>query len=156
MPLGTNLPFFIADPSDKTEEVFDVLEESHYLLCPPRLLGYAAKEKTWGQFRINAVKYIEGRKETSAFDKDLQLDKTYKNMIKAMVENHSRIGDKGKADIVKGKGSGLVLLLHGTRYSPIRRYFKLVECLGPPGVGKTVRVEQACSSSLAMSHVYTR
>lgn len=83
------------------------------LLCPPRLLGYATQEKTWGQFKVESLKVIETREGKSAFDNTLQLDETYKTMVKALVENHSKLSTKAKKDVVKGKGQGLVMLLHG-------------------------------------------
>jgi len=76
----------------------------------------------WGQFRVESVKKIEGEPQSSAFDKDLQLDPRYKTMVKALVKNHG--ASEGRKDVVKGKGQGLVLLLHG-----------------PPGVGKTLTAE---------------
>lgn len=106
-------PETLEDPSEKTGDVFDVPEESKFLLCPPRAVGYATREKMWGQFKVESIKAIEPRTEASAFDKDLQLDPKYKKMVKALVENHSEFSNKAKTDVVKGKGQGLVMLLHG-------------------------------------------
>jgi hypothetical protein len=67
----------------------------------------------------------------SLFKDKLQLDKSYKTMIQALVEEHGARGGKNDPDrvkvkdVVEDKGKGLVLLLHG-----------------PPGVGKTVSFPQ--------------
>jgi AAA+ superfamily predicted ATPase len=55
------------------------------------------------------------------FEKNLQLDKVSKNIIKKSVVAH---GQKNIADYVEGKGKGLVILLWGV-----------------PGVGKTFTAE---------------
>jgi hypothetical protein len=99
----------------------------NFLLLPPRLLGYATREKIWGQFSVDKTEDAHGQKREK-FQDSLQLDPKYKNLIEALVNSHQlnqekqrRTGQKQVEDVVSGKGRGLVLLLHG-----------------PPGVGKTV------------------
>lgn len=88
------------------------------LLFPPRLLGYSTKEKMWGQFSVDQTLDAPG-KQPSKFDKFLQLEKRYKSMIQALVDEHEGKGEEKFSDrtqikdIVADKGKGLVLLLHG-------------------------------------------
>ena len=114
-------------------------------LLPPRLLGFALKEKVWGQFLVNNLTRILPRnneKREGPFWKDLELDKESKDLLWAFMQQHKVTaslkpankasdlnpeisGPKAKAlDIIEGKGQGLVILLHG-----------------PPGVGKTLTAE---------------
>ncbi|MCJ1252166.1 hypothetical protein MMC30_009405 [Trapelia coarctata] len=101
-----------------------------YILYPPRFLGYSTKEKVWGQFAVDQTKEILEKKKKKSFREDLQLGKQYKMLIEALVEEHEGkqdVTDSAKVqvrDVVKDKGKGLVLLLHG-----------------PPGVGKTLTAE---------------
>jgi hypothetical protein len=104
-------------------------DEEFSLLCPPRLLGYSTHEKTWAQFRVEGTtKPPDG--DRTMFTDQLQLDEKYKTMIQALVESHAskskKMGEQQNEvrDVVKGKGEGLVILLHG-----------------PPGVGKTLTAE---------------
>lgn len=85
-----------------------------YLLCPPRVLGYATQHKSWGQFKVeNTTDVPDNLPKT--FEKKLELDKKEKDMIRALVENHERT-KSGKAqvtDVIEGKGRNLAILLHG-------------------------------------------
>jgi SpoVK/Ycf46/Vps4 family AAA+-type ATPase len=98
----------------------------NFVIFPPRVLGYATREKVWGQFNLNLMKEPLGKRE-DLFDTHLQLDADYKSLIRALVQSHelanSQMG-KQVEDVVEDKGKGLVLLLHG-----------------PPGVGKTLTAE---------------
>lgn len=75
-----------------------------FKLCPPRLLGYATKEKTWAQFKISAT-YDMKEKEANAFEKELQLDQRYKDMLLALVNSHD--SQKKVGDMVEDKGNSL-------------------------------------------------
>ena len=103
--------------------------DSSYLLYPPRILGYSTEKKTWAQFSVDRTKPAK-KGDKSMFRSKLQLEDRYKRMIQALVENHTNRprGDSSERnevrDVVKNKGQGLVLLLHG-----------------PPGVGKTLTAE---------------
>lgn len=106
------------------------------ILCPPRILGYALKSKSWAQVPITSLRKVNSEKNATFFDEHLQLDDQPKRMLKAFVENHeysdrtdahrnSAAGERQKSfDVVEGKGQGLAVLLHG-----------------PPGVGKTLTAE---------------
>jgi hypothetical protein len=120
-------------------------DETRLQLLPPRILGFALKEKVWGQFLVENVtkrttKDDENRE--GPFWKDLELEKESKELLWAFMQQHkvtatlsnceSGIGSTAEVpevnpksiDIIEGKGQGLVILLHG-----------------PPGVGKTLTAE---------------
>lgn len=82
-----------------------------------QVMGFSLANKEWGFFRIELVQDIEYN--DNAFDQ-LILPKLQKDMVKALIAAHGRekiVFD----DIIKDKGKGMTILLHGT-----------------PGVGKTL------------------
>lgn len=103
--------------------------DEQYLICPPRVLGYHLESRTWVELDVERLATISQPVSDSAFKK-LQLQKALKDLIRNLVQSHtSGTGKKPlMEDIVKGKGQGLVILLHG-----------------PPGVGKTLTAESVAS-----------
>jgi SpoVK/Ycf46/Vps4 family AAA+-type ATPase len=103
----------------------EFLDDTQYLICPPRVLGYHLESRTWLELESSKMEDIIHLKSKEAFDK-LELAKTQKDLIRDLVESHtSGTGKKPlMEDIMKGKGKGLVILLHGA-----------------PGVGKTLTAE---------------
>ena len=100
-------------------------DEDQYLLCPPRVLGYHLDSRTWVELDIHHIKEIVQVTSEEAFER-LELVKAQKDLIRDLVKSHT--SGTGKLpmmqDIMKDKGKGLVILLHG-----------------PPGVGKTLTAE---------------
>jgi hypothetical protein len=99
----------------------DDFEETQYLLCPPRVLGYWLSGRSWMELDISEIEgkpgawhleYIAEKKSSEAFDK-LELDD--KDLIKRLVLSHTSSSGKKPLmeDIMKDKGKGLVILLHG-------------------------------------------
>jgi len=111
------------------------LDGIHMILLPPGTHGFFMKEKKWGKFSqlsllsdmangkvyllVDCIRPVSWNK--AAFDR-LVLPKRTKNLIKALVmvrnpksENSAfQIGLRGNCDdIIAGKGSGLIMLLHG-------------------------------------------
>ncbi|KAI1346302.1 P-loop containing nucleoside triphosphate hydrolase protein [Xylaria sp. FL0043] len=101
------------------------MSNEQLLCCPPRVLGYALKEKTWVQL---LVKHLEppNKADASTFNDQLQLDADAKNLILKSVQAHAMSGKRsqGLDDFAPGKGKGLVIMLYGQ-----------------PGVGKTLTAE---------------
>lgn len=62
----------------------------------------------------------------SMFNEQLQLDEKYKHMIHALVKSHesknkSKVDKPQVSDVMKGKGNGLVILLHGQYRYPFNQ-----------------------------------
>ena len=117
--------------------------EKHLILLPLRLFGYALHHREWFPLNINQMSQprsqAKGADITSAFD-DLVLPNKHKATIRALVQHQTRSftetavtgnglekptsGLSQGFDLIRGKGRGLIILLHG-----------------PPGVGKTSTAE---------------
>ncbi|KAK6542371.1 hypothetical protein TWF694_006329 [Orbilia ellipsospora] len=101
------------------------------MLLPPGIHGFYLKEKKWTHLLVKQIQPINWNK--AAFER-LVLPKRTKNLIKALVmvrklevENRAVQTEllRKKDDIIAGKGSGLIMLLHGG-----------------PGTGKTLTAER--------------
>ncbi|GES64230.1 P-loop containing nucleoside triphosphate hydrolase [Aspergillus terreus] len=112
------------------------LEREHLILLPDRVFGYVLLSRKWYPLNIDLISDLKTIKEGAydAFD-DLVLPKKHRKIIRALVKTHARargaLGSKTDGpsvqrqfDIVRGKGKGLIILLHGA-----------------PGVGKTSTAE---------------
>ncbi|KAH6657397.1 P-loop containing nucleoside triphosphate hydrolase protein [Truncatella angustata] len=104
--------------------VEDELLDEDRLLTNATVRGFAFTHKRFLEFFVDKLSQIEWN--TKCFDQ-LVLDPAPKRTVQALVSMHAqRNGNEDGAfdDIVKGKGQGLVMVLHG-----------------PPGVGKTLTAE---------------
>lgn len=101
------------------------LNEDDMLLANAMVRGYSLSAKRFLEFSLDKVSPIEWNDK--CFE-ELVLDAGTKKTVQALVSTHSRqkteLADEDFDDIVKGKGKGLVCVLHG-----------------PPGVGKTLTAE---------------
>ncbi|PUU80698.1 hypothetical protein B9Z19DRAFT_1078786 [Tuber borchii] len=99
------------------------MTEEQLLLCSPTVLGFSFGDKLWAEFAVEHVNEIKFNPD--AFE-SLVLPKAQKKIVKALVESHTsnRGSRPGIDDVIKGKGKGLVAVLHGR-----------------PGVGKTLTAE---------------
>ncbi|XXH04731.1 protein required for normal CLN1 and CLN2 G1 cyclin expression [Hypoxylon texense] len=104
-------------PEAKT---FEKLSDDDAVIANATVRGYAFSIKQFLEFFVDLVEPIEWNER--CFD-DLVLDQATKKTVQAVVSMHSS-SREGFDDIVKGKGQGLVCVLHG-----------------PPGVGKTLTAE---------------
>ena len=78
-------------------------------------LGYHFASRLWVELAVDKIKDIKILKDPSAF-KSLQLLKSQKSLIESLVRCHGvKDEDRSMRDLMKGKGNGLVILLHGTR-----------------------------------------
>lgn len=93
------------------------LKDDDYLICTYKIPGFCFTTKRWCIFQVNLIQDIEFNLQ--AFQ-TLQLPQAQKDMIYSLVKTHSSNGF-GFDDLIKGKGKGMVFLLHGL-----------------PGVGKTL------------------
>ncbi|KAK3693304.1 hypothetical protein B0T22DRAFT_496150 [Podospora appendiculata] len=102
------------------EQTFDKLSDEDAMMTNATVRGYSFTVKRFLEFMINDLKPITWN--PSCFD-SLVLDPAIKKTVRALVSTHSQKRESFD-DIVKGKGQGLVCVLHG-----------------PPGVGKTLTAE---------------
>ena len=113
------------------------LSDDYVMLLPYRVYGYAMLNRKWFPLNINRVNDIahdQGRTTAAGYE-DLVLPEGHKKLLQAIVKNQVRDPkrtsserekdpDEFQMDVVKGKGKGLIILLHGA-----------------PGVGKTSTAE---------------
>ncbi|KAK4172035.1 ATPase family AAA domain-containing protein 3B [Triangularia setosa] len=99
---------------------FPPLSEENAMLTNASVRGYAFSAKSFLEFFADEVSEISWN--TKCFD-ELVLDQSIKKTVQALVSTHSQKRESFD-DIIKGKGQGLICVLHG-----------------PPGVGKTLTAE---------------
>ncbi|KAJ6499691.1 P-loop containing nucleoside triphosphate hydrolase protein [Mycena vitilis] len=97
------------------------LTDEETLLATNILRGFSFAEKQWFQLFIDNFSEIEWNE--ASFDR-LVLPEASKTLVRALVSSHLRTEESKFDDIIKGKGRGLVTVLHGS-----------------PGVGKTLTAE---------------
>ncbi|KAF2029057.1 P-loop containing nucleoside triphosphate hydrolase protein [Setomelanomma holmii] len=98
----------------------DTFTDDEILLCSSRVHAFSLVAKRWGIFYVKHIKDAEFN--TTAFD-SLVLSQHNKDLIRSLVNDHEN-KHSSFDDLIKGKGKGLIFLLHG-----------------PPGVGKTLTAE---------------
>jgi ATPases of the AAA+ class len=94
-------------------------QEPFSMLMPPRVTGFNLRRKKWFDLLVDRISHVEWNKD--AFE-SLAIDSKSRDLIEALVTNH--VEPKYSADVIAGKGNGLILLLHGG-----------------PGTGKTLTAE---------------
>ncbi|KAF4541302.1 AAA family ATPase [Lasiodiplodia theobromae] len=128
------------------EKEFSVSDDE-LVIMSYRVFGFVLRSRKWAKLDLSHLseahppdllsttttpqglhEKTEANKSTTAFGR-LVLEKGHKRMIESLVAQHfrdkqSKAGRREEFDIVRGKGKGLILLLHGA-----------------PGVGKTSTAE---------------
>ncbi|KAJ6035875.1 hypothetical protein N7540_000154 [Penicillium herquei] len=117
------------------------LMEKHDLLrlLPGAVPGYALRHRKWVRLDLNVLEPV---RQEDGWDR-LVLPKGHRQMVQAMVEIHAKSSrssmysgeSKIEMDLVRGKGKGCIILLHGA-----------------PGVGKTSTAE--CVASYTQRPLY--
>ncbi|KAJ4386437.1 hypothetical protein N0V93_009333 [Gnomoniopsis smithogilvyi] len=99
-------------------------------LLPRRIVGYALWERKFVQLDVSLLHPVTINDKDNPFDK-LQIPTIQKNLIQSIISSHFVRNDLensgialGSQDIIRGKGKGVLILLHGV-----------------PGVGKTATAE---------------
>ncbi|KAI1871770.1 hypothetical protein JX265_005756 [Neoarthrinium moseri] len=104
----------------------DELAEDDLILLPDQVHGYILRNRQWITMKVADLSEVEYQDNFN----ELMLPERHKTSILALVKTHENArGERGVSvgaglDMVKGKGTGLILLLHGE-----------------PGVGKTSTAE---------------
>jgi hypothetical protein len=87
----------------------------------PVVCGFSLESRTWGLALVDGLSPVVFQE--SAFDA-LVLPQARKRLLRALVTSHNQRKGARSADILPGKGEGIIFLLHG-----------------PSGVGKTLTAE---------------
>ncbi|KAL7911733.1 P-loop containing nucleoside triphosphate hydrolase protein [Trichoderma velutinum] len=95
------------------------LEDDFILCLPPSIAGFNMQTKEWITLNVHYIEDVVWNIEAFEF---LVIDQETKDMIKAVVTNQVRASQN--TDLIRGKGNGLFILLHGG-----------------PGTGKTLTAE---------------
>lgn len=112
----------------------DSLTDEDLILLPERICGFDLHRRRFALFDVQHLQSVGMQTEGW---KDLKLLRGHKDMVRAQVQNHfadksfraSHKNQRSDIDLVRGKGEGLIILLHGT-----------------PGVGKTSTAECVAAS----------
>ncbi|KAL8369867.1 hypothetical protein RB595_000290 [Gaeumannomyces hyphopodioides] len=111
-----------ADRRDMSSTVMEAAEPPEgpgRLVFPSAITGYNLRRKTWQDLEVDRIHSVSWNKE--AFE-HLVIDQDAKDLIEALIRTKLET-DQG-TDLIRGKGNGLVMLLHGG-----------------PGTGKTFTAE---------------
>ncbi|KAI7286662.1 hypothetical protein KC345_g991 [Hortaea werneckii] len=112
---------FGEEPFDKQKFRCTEITDHQKLLIWPQAPAFALGSKQWMTISLGHMVQTEAPEDSI---KNLQLDPTAIQIIKALSMQQDQRGDSWAADFIEGKGAGQIILLHG-----------------PPGVGKTYTVE---------------
>lgn len=122
-----------------SRSVSQILSEDQLILLPYRVHGFSLRSRKWVPLNIDLLQEIKENDgldgQNSGFD-DLVIPDEYKRIVKALVKSHAlgsrpfenESRDRQQIDLIRGKGKGLIILLHGV-----------------PGVGKTSTAESVAS-----------
>ncbi|KAI0544995.1 hypothetical protein F4679DRAFT_562689 [Xylaria curta] len=104
------------------------LTDAEYLIMSHRVFGFVLRSRKWHELDMAYVFEVATLGAGEGFD-ELVLPPGHGDMVKSMIRQHLRDKklssiNRDKTDVVRGKGRGLILLLHGV-----------------PGVGKTSTAE---------------
>ncbi|RGP68713.1 aaa family atpase [Fusarium sporotrichioides] len=107
------------------------LSDEELIVMTYRVFGFVLRSRKWAQLDLTFLRYenADARNlSVNAFQR-LELPKGHREMVKSLVIQHFRSKQTSftkdeQTDLIKGKGKGLIMLLHGA-----------------PGVGKTTTAE---------------
>ncbi|KAI9695092.1 MAG: hypothetical protein M1820_008917 [Bogoriella megaspora] len=115
--------------SESAEEFANNMKAEDFALCDYRVPAYRLRSREWVQVHVDDLDDASLIENSKGFDR-LVLPPTHKHIIKSQVKEHFRKkrmripAAQDNLDLVRGKGQGLIILLHGA-----------------PGVGKTCTAE---------------
>ncbi|KAG9697758.1 P-loop containing nucleoside triphosphate hydrolase protein, partial [Aureobasidium melanogenum] len=124
-PSTADAPQDMASPGEALEHTTMQAKEppgdDFLFTLPARVPGFGFHNKRWVDLSLRKVKEVSW--DTNAFQ-NLVMDEQKKNLLEALVVVQGDRSQTKVADVIEGKGNGLILLLHG-----------------PPGTGKTLTAE---------------
>lgn len=111
------------------------LEGHDLTLLPRRVIAYALRERKFVMVDIHSLRTLTPQKHVF---RDLKIDEEHKSIVMSLVKSHFKKQKLQKLqpgvglnqDLIRGKGSGLFILLHGV-----------------PGVGKTATAEAVAQAN---------
>lgn len=113
---------------------YENLRDDDIVVLPSRVIGYVLRERRWALLDVQKLRPIPPKADGF---RELKLPRGHKDMVQALVRSHSMrreidaaTQDSADFDVVRGKGRGLIILLHGV-----------------PGVGKTSTAECIAEST---------
>ncbi|KEZ43298.1 hypothetical protein SAPIO_CDS4742 [Scedosporium apiospermum] len=116
------------EPVGNPIPVTAALEEEHYLICSGHIGGYSLAEREWRLLEVERLEPVDFDK--NSFKNSLILETKYKNALLSLIQMQSAKCKDRFRDVIRGKGDGVVFLLHGE-----------------PGVGKTMTAGLSQSNS---------
>ncbi|EAQ84869.1 hypothetical protein CHGG_08883 [Chaetomium globosum CBS 148.51] len=141
--------FSSSEPGDNTRAEDQVFADRDFVLLPGRVMAYALRDRKFFNADVSSVRETHWPSGDKSPFNSLMINPEHKTMILSIVQEHfekkmlvgqlqqlavsnrGKTGDNGDLeltlpdqDFIKGKGKGLVILLHGA-----------------PGVGKTATAE---------------
>lgn len=105
------------------------------LLLPDQVYAYVLRNRSWACLQIGTTGPVQGRlrriqPRADSPWQDLEIPNDHKNIVQSLIATHFSTKDQNmQFDLVKDKGKGVVVLLHGV-----------------PGVGKTATAECVAES----------
>ncbi|QYT04743.1 AAA domain-containing protein [Trichoderma simmonsii] len=111
-------------------------DEEDLFLLPDRIFAFVLKTRTWACLHLGKNAFGEEQLTEIIPQKhpwdNLELPLGHKEIVQSLIESHfsNNVGKQMHFDLVKGKGKGVIILLHGV-----------------PGVGKTSTAECAAESN---------
>ncbi|KAF2688979.1 P-loop containing nucleoside triphosphate hydrolase protein [Lentithecium fluviatile CBS 122367] len=107
------------DPQD-VEKVSKILSDEQLPICRPLVKGFSLSSKKWLDFENSNLKLVDWNE---GIFEDLVQEPKVKDLLLSVARSQAK-DESNSDDIVRGKGQGMVILLHG-----------------PSGVGRTLTAE---------------
>lgn len=95
-------------PGAKSDAKDGTWTEDPLIFCPGRAWAFSLKQKSWKHVEVEKLDAVRTPRDPF---KDLVLDDDYKMVVESLVDTY--LGGSIFSDIVRDKGRGLVVLLHG-------------------------------------------